>query len=124
MERERRKVQLFTANQVEELRSFLAQKTTEPPPQPDSCMIREAVRAMFPELSKLRENGYSLNMLIRLLEEKGVKITATALSRYMTALGKSKGEMQTRVPRRERSQVSSSVPQARGQFAMRADVAL
>lgn len=124
MDKERRKVQLFTANQVADVRSFLAQKTTEPTPQPDSCMISDLVRAVFPELMKLRENGYSLNMLIRVLEEKGVRITATALSRYMAALSKPKGEMQARGPRREKSQPSSSVPQTRGQFAMRADVAL
>jgi hypothetical protein len=124
MDRERRKVQLFTANQVAEVRSFLVQKTTEPTPQPDSCMIRDLVRAVLPELLKLRENGYSLNMLICVLEEKGVRITATSLSRYMAALSKPKEEMQTRGPRRERALPSSNIPQTRGQFAMRADVAL
>ncbi len=124
MDKERRKAQLFTANQVAEVRSFLVQKTTEPTPQPDSCMIRDLVRAVFPELMKLRENGYSLNMLIRVLEEKGVRITATSLSRYMAAFSKPKEEMQARGSRRERAQPSLSIPQTRGQFAMRADVAL
>jgi len=40
MENERRKVQMFTAEQVEGLRSYLAQKGTEPPPQPEAYMNR------------------------------------------------------------------------------------
>ena len=39
MERARRKVQMFTAEQVEELRSYLAQKATEPPPEPEMLMM-------------------------------------------------------------------------------------
>jgi len=39
MERARRKVQMFTAEQVEVLRSYLAQKATEPPPQPEMLMM-------------------------------------------------------------------------------------
>jgi len=39
MERARRKVQMFTAEQVEVLRSYLAHKATEPPPQPEMLMM-------------------------------------------------------------------------------------
>ena len=39
MEKARRKVQMFTAEQVEELRSYLAQKATEPPPEPEMLMM-------------------------------------------------------------------------------------
>jgi len=39
MEKGRRKVQMFTAEQVEGLRSYLAQKGTEPPPQPEMFMM-------------------------------------------------------------------------------------
>jgi hypothetical protein len=82
----RRKVQMFTAEQVEGLRSYLAQKTTEPPPQPETFMMGEIVRAVYPELKKLRESGYSLKVLVRVLEGKGVVITTNALSTYLTQL--------------------------------------
>jgi hypothetical protein len=39
MEKARRKVQMFTAEQVEVLRSYLAHKATEPPPQPEMLMM-------------------------------------------------------------------------------------
>jgi hypothetical protein len=39
MEKGRRKVQMFTAEQVEGLRTYLAQKGTEPPPQPEMFMM-------------------------------------------------------------------------------------
>ena len=44
-----------------------------------SCVIR----AVFPQLCELRKKGYQLKMLVRLLEEKGVRITESALSGYM-----------------------------------------
>ena len=72
MEKERRKVQMFTAEQVQGLRTYLAQKETEPPPHPETFMMGEIVRAVYPELRKLRESGYSLKVLVRVLEEKGV----------------------------------------------------
>ena len=80
MKNGRRKVQMFTAEQVEGLRTYLAQKRTEPPPQPEAWMMREVVRAVYPELKRLRENGYSLKVLVRVLEEKGVVISTNALS--------------------------------------------
>ena len=124
MDKERRKVQLFTANQVAEVRSYLAQKTTEPTPQPDSCMIRDLVRAVFPELMKLRENGYSLNMLIRVLEEKGVRISSTALSGYLAKFARPVEDVPVRGARRERTQTSTSASQTRGHFVMKPDVTL
>jgi hypothetical protein len=124
MEKERRKVQMFTAEQVQGLRTYLAQKETEPPPQPETFMMGEIVRAVYPELKKLRENGYSLKVLVRVLEEKGVVITANALSTYMAKLASPRDELQPRAVRKGSSVSSSTVEVRRGQFQMKADVPL
>ena len=124
MEKERRKVQMFTAEQVQGLRTYLAQKETEPPPQPETFMMGEIVRAVYPELKKLRENGYSLKVLVRVLEEKGVVITANALSTYMAKLASPRDELQPRSVRKGSSVLSSTVEVRRGQFQMKADVPL
>jgi hypothetical protein len=55
MEKGRRKVQMVTAEQMEGLRSYLAKKGTEPPPQPEAWMMQEVLRAVYPELKKLRK---------------------------------------------------------------------
>ena len=34
-------------------------------------MIGEIVRGVYPQLKKLRENGYSLKVLVRVFEENG-----------------------------------------------------
>jgi hypothetical protein len=44
----RRKVQVFSSDVVEDLRSLLAQKTTEPVPQPDSFMIGAVIQTLTP----------------------------------------------------------------------------
>ena len=124
MEKERRKVQMFTAEQVQVLRTYLAQKETEPPPQPETFMMGEIVRAVYPELKKLRENGYSLKVLVHVLEEKGVVITANALSTYMAKLASPRDELQPRAVRKGSSVPSSTVEVRRGKFQMKADVPL
>ena len=63
-----RKLQVYSSDVVEELRTLLTQKATEPAPQPASIMIG------------------ALNMLAHVLEEKGVRISSTALSGYMAKL--------------------------------------
>lgn len=80
---DRRKVQVFSSDVVEELRTLLAQKTTEPVPQPDSFMIGAVIQTLLPLLVELRRKGYSLNMLAQVLEQKGVRISSTALSGYL-----------------------------------------
>jgi hypothetical protein len=81
-----RKLQVYSSDVVEELRTLLTQKTTEPVPQPDSFMIGAVIRRLLPLLVELRRKGYSLNMLAHVLEEKGVNISSTALSGYMAKL--------------------------------------
>ncbi len=42
-------------------------------------MMGEIVRGVYPQVKKLRENGYTLKMLVRVFEESGVVITIHAL---------------------------------------------
>ena len=120
----RRKVQVFSSEIVEELRMLLTQKATEPVPQPDSFMIGAVIRTLLPLLVELRRKGYSLNMLAHVLEEKGVRISSTALSGYMAKLSGPVEESPVRGARRERTQTSTSASQTRGQLAMKPDVTL
>jgi hypothetical protein len=124
MERERRKVQILTAEQLEALRRRLAQKGNEPPPQPEKFMMGEIVRAVYPELKKLRENGYSLKVLARVFEENGIVITTNALSTYLSKLAPTKEDAQPRTARKGTSVLSPTVEVRRGQFQMKPDVTL
>jgi hypothetical protein len=124
MEKARRKVQMLTADQLEVFRTHLAQKGNEPPPQPETFMMGEIVRALYPELKKLRENGYSLKVLARVFEENGVVISANALSTYLSKLAPTREEAQPRSVRKVSPVVSSIVDGRRGQFQMKPDVML
>jgi hypothetical protein len=64
MERARRKVQMFTVEQVEVLRSYLAQKATEPPPQPEMLMMGGVCTSCVPRTDEAEESGYSLKVLV------------------------------------------------------------
>jgi len=121
---DRRKVQVFSSDVVEELRTLLAQKTTEPVPQPDSFMIGAVIRTLLPLLVELRRKGYSLNMLAQVLEQKGVRISSTALSGYIAKLSSPVEESVVRGARRERARSSTSASQTRGHFVMKPDVPL
>jgi len=124
MDKERRKVQILTGEQLEALRTRLAQKGNEPPPQPEKFMMGEIVRAVYPELKKLRENGYSLKVLARVFEENGIVITTNALSTYLSKLAPTREEAQPRTARKGSSVPSPTVEVRRGQFQMKPDVTL
>jgi hypothetical protein len=124
MERERRKAQILTVEQLQILRTRLAQKGNEPPPQPEKFMMGEIVRAVYPELKKLRENGYSLKVLARVFEENGIVITTNALSTYLSKLAPTREEAQPRTARKGTSVPSPTVEVRRGQFQMKPDVTL
>lgn len=124
MGKERRKVQILTAEELEVLRTRLAPVGNEPPPQPEKFMMGKIVRAVYPELKRLRENGYSLKVLVRVLEEKGVVITTNALSTYMKKLAPTREEAQPRTARKGTSVPSPTVDVRRGQFQMKPDVPL
>ena len=118
-----RKLQVYSSDVVEELRMLLTQKATEPVPQPHSLMIGAVIRALLPLLVELRRKGYSLNMLAHVLEEKGVRISSTALSGYMAKLSGPVEEASVSA-RRERPQTSPSSSHTRGTFEMKPDVPL
>ena len=117
-----RKVQVFSSHNVEELRVFLKEKANEPVPQPASYMIGGIVRAVFPELCALRKRGYSLNMLVRIFEENGLRITSTALSGYMKKMNREAEGVSAMGDRKGATQLSASGSEARGHLAMKLDV--
>ena len=119
-----RKVQVFSSEIVEDARLLLTQKTSEPAPQPASYTIGGIVRAVFPELCELRKRGYSLNMLVRIFEENGVRITATALSGYMKKLNGEAEKVSANEIRKAGTQPSTSDSQSHGHLAMKPDVPL
>ncbi len=120
----RRTSQVLSSHDVEELRAFLKEKTNEPPPPPASYMIGGVVRAVFPELCALRRRGYTLNMLVRIFAENGLRITATALSGYMKKLKREAGGESAMGDRKGTTQPSTSGSEARRHLAMKPDVPL
>jgi len=123
MEKARRKVQMLTADQLEVFRTRLTQKGTEPLPQPESYMMGEIVRGVYPQLKKLRENGYTLKMLVRAFEENGVVITIHALSTYLKNLALPREQAPVKAASKG-TVGSTTVEVRRGQFQMKPDVTL
>jgi len=119
---DRRRVQVFSSHNVEELRVFLKEKANEPVPQPASYMIGGIVRAVFPELCALRNREYSLNILVRIFEENGLRITSTALSGYMKKLSREVEGVSVRGERKKKLQPSTRPSEVRGHLAMKLDV--
>jgi hypothetical protein len=119
-----RRVQVLSSHNVEELRAFLKEKANEPAPQPASYTIGGIVRAVLPELCELRKMGYTLNMLVRIFDENGMRITATALSGYMKKLSGEAEKVSANGVRKERTQPLAPGSQARKQLAMKPDVPL
>jgi transposase len=123
MERRRRNPQTLTAEQFEVFRTRLDERGNVPPPQPESYMMGEIVRGVYPQLKKLRENGYTLKMLVRVFEENGVVITIHALSTYLKNLGLPRE--QAPVNAAIKGTVGSPTVEVRpGTFQMKADVTL
>lgn len=118
------RVQVLSSHDLEELRTFLKEKANEPAPQAASYMIGGVVRAVFPELCALRKRGYTLNMLVRIFEENGVRITATALSGYLKKLNGEAEKVSANEVRKGRTEPSASGSQAGGHLAMKPDVPL
>src|SRR5208282_4004466 len=79
----RRKPQRFSPSYVEKFFMLLDKLQNEPAPQPEMLTAGAVIRAVFPQLCELRRKGYKLKMLVGLLEEKGVRISESALSGYM-----------------------------------------
>jgi hypothetical protein len=118
----RRRAQVLSSHNVEELRAFLKEKANEPAPQPASYTIGGIVRAVFPELCELRKRGYTLNMLVRIFEENGMRITATTLSGYMKKLNNMAEEATANEAPKGRTQPSTSRSQLGEHIAMKSNV--
>jgi phosphoglycerate-specific signal transduction histidine kinase len=86
-------------------------------------MMGEIVRGVYPQLKKLRENGYTLKMLVRVFEENGVTITIHALSTYLKNLALPKEQAPAKAAGKD-TVGSASVEVRRGQFQMKPDVTL
>jgi hypothetical protein len=102
--RSRRKPQRFSAGYVEKICMLFKKLQNEPAPQPEMLMTGAVIRAVFPQLCELRRKGYPLKMLVGLLEEKGVRISESALSGYMGRMSR-QVEQSSAIPvRKETSQ--------------------
>ena len=117
-------MQVLSSHNVDELRAFLQEKANEPPPQPASYMIGGIVRAVLPELNALRKRGYTLNMLVRIFQENGLRITPTALSGYMKKLNREAGGESAIGGRKGTTQLPASGSEARRHLVMKPDVPL
>jgi hypothetical protein len=123
MEKRRRNPQMLTSEQFEAFRTRLDERGNEPPPLPESYMMGEIVRGVYPQLKKLRENGYTLKMLVRVFEENGVVITIHALSTYLKKLALPREQ----APAKATNKGTVGLPTAEvrpGQFQMKPDVTL
>jgi hypothetical protein len=123
MGKERRKPQTLTVEQFEVFRTRLDERGNVPPPQPENYMMGEIVRGVYPQLKKLRENGYTLKMLVRVFEENGVTITIHALSTYLKNLALPKEHAPVNAAS-EGTARSPTVEEKPGQFHMKPDVTL
>ena len=83
----------------------------------------EIVRGVYPQVKKLRENGYTLKMLVGVFEENGVTITIHALSTYLKNLALPKEHAPAKASGKG-TVGSGSVEVRRGQFQMKPDVTL
>jgi transposase len=123
MENRRRKPQTLTAEQFEAFRTRLDERVNVPPPQPETYMMGEIVRGAYPQLKKLRENGYTLKVLVRLFAESGVVITTNALATYMKKLGLPREQPQPKAA--GKGMVAAPIVELRpGHFQMKADIPL
>ena len=120
----RRRAQVLSSHNIDEFRAFLKEKANEPAPQPALYRMGEIVRAVFPQLCLLRKRGYTLNMLVRIFAENGLRITATALCGYMKRLNEEADGVPARGERRRTTQPSTSGSEARRHLGMKPDVSL
>jgi hypothetical protein len=74
-------------------------------------------------LKKVRENGYTLKMLVRVFEENGVVITIHALSTYLKKLAVPREQAPTKAANKGTAG-SPTVEVRPGQFQMKPDLTL
>jgi hypothetical protein len=119
MEKRRRNPQAFTGEQVVVFRTRLDERGNVPPPRPKSYMMGEIERGVYPQLKKLRDNGYTRKMLVRVVVENGVVITTNTLSTYLKKQALPSEEAQPRTACKG-TLASPTVEVRPGQFQMKA----
>lgn len=82
------KTRVFRVDEARELDEFLKGKLKEPVPEPDTFPMRKLIRMLYLTLRELRDKGYTLQMLVNVLAEKGIVINRSHLSAHMTAVAK------------------------------------
>jgi hypothetical protein len=100
----RRKPQRFSAGNIEKVSTLLKRLQSEPAPQPEVLLTGAVIRALYPQLCELRRKGYKLKMLVGLLEEKGIRVSASALSGYMGRMSRQVEQPSAIPARKETSQ--------------------
>ena len=63
--------------------------------------FREAIRALYPTLQRMRKRWFKTKEIAQKLNEYGVYITPVTLANYMNELGKKKKAKQDEVRKRE-----------------------
>ena len=66
-----------------------------------SMSFRDAVRALYPTLQRMRKRGFKTKEIAEKLNEYGVYITPVTLAKYMNELGKKKKSKQDEARKRE-----------------------
>ena len=63
--------------------------------------FRDAIRALYPTLQRMRKRGFKIKEVAEKLNEYGLYITPVTLAKYMNELGKKKKAKQDEVRKRE-----------------------
>ena len=66
-----------------------------------SMSFRDAIRALYPTLQRMRKRGFKTKEIAQKLNEYGLYITPVTLAKYMNELGKKKKAKQDEVRKRE-----------------------
>ena len=66
-----------------------------------SMSFRDAVRALYPTLQRMRKRGFKIKEIAEKLNEYALYITPVTLAKYMNELGKKKKAKQDEVRKRE-----------------------
>jgi hypothetical protein len=96
-------------------------KGNEPPAQLDMCTMSELVLDVYRELKRLRENSYSLNVLVRTFAKSGVVLTTNSLTTYMKSLALPREQPQPKPARTGTVVVAPTVELRTKHFQMKAN---
>ncbi len=124
------KTRMFRVDEARALDEFLKGKLKEPVPEPDTFPTRKLIRMLYPTLRELRDKGYTLQMLVNVLSEKGISINRSHLSAHMTAVARAQKSGGSGSPtgngdgthlQRSRETESTTARRSGGSFVMKPD---